>query len=122
MVSGVTDDFTQDQNQEFRKNGKNLKVKTISLNDLLKEKNSPSEIDYVSIDTEGSEYKIIKSFDFKKYNVGIFTIEHNYIEDKRNKIANLMKEQGYLRLFVNLSGQDDWYVKSDNKVLKDISI
>ena len=33
-----------------------------------------------------------------------------------------MKDKGYLRVFVNLSGQDDWYIKSDNKVLKDISI
>ena len=122
MVSGITEDFEEDNNQKFRINSNNFEIKTVSLNDLLKEKNAPQQIDYISIDTEGSEYKILKSFDFINYNVGIFTVEHNYIVEKRNKIANLMKDKGYLRVFVNLSGQDDWYIKSDNKVLKDISI
>ena len=37
-------------------------IATITLNDLLKEHNAPLEIDYLSIDTEGSEYEILKKF------------------------------------------------------------
>jgi hypothetical protein len=37
-----------------------------------------TEVDYCSIDTEGSELKIIKSIDFSRTNVKIFSIENNY--------------------------------------------
>ena len=78
------------------------------------------KIDYISIDTEGSEYEIIKNFDFEKYDVEIFTIEHNFIEQKRNKIFELMTSKNYIRIFQNLSKWDDWYVKKDNQVLLSI--
>lgn len=54
-----------------------IKLQTISLNDLLEKYNAPTNIDYISIDTEGSEYEIIKNLNFKKYNISIFSIEHN---------------------------------------------
>lgn len=50
----------------LRKKGKNYHVETVSLLDLLNEHNAPYEIDYLSIDTEGSEFDILKAFDFKK--------------------------------------------------------
>ena len=48
-----------------KKSGKMISVETISLNDVIKEYNDicPS---YISIDTEGSEYEILKSFDLNK--------------------------------------------------------
>ena len=36
MVSGLTEDFEEDGNQKFRINSNNFKIKTVSLNDLLK--------------------------------------------------------------------------------------
>ena len=53
-------------------------VETISLNDLLDFYNAPKLIDYISIDTEGSELDIIQNFDFKKRTINIISIEHNY--------------------------------------------
>ena len=63
-----------DLHSEYRKGGKVYSVETISLNDLLLEYNAPQLIDYISIDTEGSEYEILSNFNFDKYNVVIFTI------------------------------------------------
>ena len=38
-------------------------VDTISLTDLLREHRAPTQIDYLSINTEGSEYPILGHFD-----------------------------------------------------------
>ena len=93
-----------------RKNGKIYNVKSISLEDLLKKYNAPINIDYLSIDTEGSEYEILKNFDFQKYRFNIITCEHNYGAN-RKKIFTLLSKNGYERKFKNLSKFDDWYFK-----------
>jgi len=85
-------------------------VKTISLMDLLIEYNAPEYIDYLSIDTEGSELRIIQAFDFSKFSFGIISIEHNYRED-RELIFKLLTNAGYKRRFEKFSAWDDWYFK-----------
>ena len=78
---------------------------------MLKKNKSPKNISYISIDTEGNEYEILKNFNFSKYKVKLFTIEHNFNTKKRKKIFNLMKKNNYKRIFKHLSYMDDWYVK-----------
>ena len=117
-MSGITEDLDQDGNESLRKNSTKLEVDTISLNDLLEEYKAPNKINYISVDTEGSEYKILKNFNFKKYAVEIFTIEHNFIESKRNNIFELMSANNYVRAFQKISQWDDWYIKKDNTILK----
>lgn len=99
---------------ESRKSLKNTqrKILSVSLNDLLKEANAPRDIDYISIDTEGSEFEIISKFNFDDYNVRIFTIEHNFEKEIRSSIFNVMQKNGYSRIFENISHQDDWYIKN----------
>ena len=95
---------------DISKNKKSsFNVKTISLTDMLKQHNAPSLIDYLSIDTEGSEYDILSSHDFSKYKFSVITIEHNYT-NQREKINKLLTKNGYLRKYEELSMQDDWYV------------
>ena len=89
------------------------KVETVSLIDLLNTYNAPKNIDYLSIDTEGSEYEILEAFDFSKYRISIITCEHNFSK-KREKIFKLLNKNGYQRVFQGLSRWDDWYIKSYN--------
>ena len=118
-LSGITKEFdVDDANHQFRKNSKQFEVKTISLNDLLEEYKAPNKIDYISVDTEGSEYKILKNFNFKKYDTDIFTVEHNFIASKRNVIFELMSQNNYIRVFEKISRWDDWYIKKNNKILE----
>ena len=102
---------SDDQFGEERKKSKSIAVDTISLVDLLDTYNAPLIIDYMSVDTEGSEYGILNTFfnANKKYTVKTFTIEHNTA--MRDKIYNLMKANGYERKFSELSRWDDFYVK-----------
>ena len=96
----------------MRKKGKIYEVSTISLNDLLEKYKAPKDIDYLSIDTEGSEYEVLQNFDFEKYNIKIITCEHNYTEI-RSKLFNLLTKKGYKRVHQELSKHDDWYIKSN---------
>ena len=85
-------------------------VQTISLLDLLRKYNAPKHIDYLSIDTEGSEFEILNSFDFTEYSFGVITCEHNY-GINRERIHKLLCRNGYSRKLEKLSLFDDWYVK-----------
>ncbi len=84
-------------------------TESICLNHLFK-KYQLKEVDYISIDTEGNEYEILKNFNFQIYKVKIFTIEHNFNLKKRKKIENLLKKNGYKKKFKFLSYMDDWYI------------
>jgi FkbM family methyltransferase len=117
-LSGSTEDLDEDNNSSLRENTRKFEVDTISLDDLLEEYNAPNKIDYISVDTEGSEYKILKNFNFKKYDIEIFTVEHNFIQNKRDNVFELMLSNNYIRVFQKISQWDDWYVKKDNIILK----
>lgn len=99
-----------DMHKSERIAGNVYQVETISLMDLLVEHNAPKDIDYLSIDTEGSEFEILKKFDFNKYNIKIITIEHNF-NIMREEIFKLLVSYGYERVFVEVSDVDDWYIK-----------
>lgn len=86
------------------------KVESVSLNDLLLSHNAPQEIDYLSIDTEGSEFVILKNFDFEKRIIKLITVEHNDVASYRKDIFSLLTAKGYTRLFELVSDFDDWYM------------
>ena len=109
-LSTINNYSDTDIHAEDRQEGKIYNVKTISLNDLLSKYNAPKHIDYLSIDTEGSEYEILSNFDFSKHTFQVITCEHNYTT-MREKIYTLLIQQGYQRVFENLSLFDDWFVK-----------
>jgi hypothetical protein len=93
-----------------RVSGKKYKVQTISLLDLLKKYQAPKFIDYLSIDTEGSEFEILNAFNFNEYTFGIITVEHNFTF-RRDMIYELLSKNGYVRKHEDISNVDDWYVK-----------
>jgi len=90
-------------------NSKVLPVETVSLNDLLQENNAPQHFDFLSVDTEGSEFPILESLDFDRWKPRIICVEHNGVDAQRLKIKRLLEAQGYLREFELFSGCDDWY-------------
>jgi len=104
---------TMPGNTELRiQDGKVVKVKTISINDVMEKHLNGNAPSYLSIDTEGSEYEILKSMDFKKYRPVVLTIEHNYT-NLENKINKLMISKGYTRVFRKVTAFDAWYVRND---------
>jgi len=102
----------KDRHKERRKKGNTYDVKTISLNELLEKHEAPVDIDYLSIDTEGSEFEILNNFDFSKHSFKVITCEHNFTP-MRGKIFELLVKNGYVRKLEKISDFDDWYVRLD---------
>jgi FkbM family methyltransferase len=109
-LSTIRDFQIEDSSISKSQKVRSYSVETVSLSDLLKRHGAPRHIDYLSIDTEGSEYEILKSFDFNEYSFGVITCEHNY-KPVREDIFNLLTSNGYSRKFDEISLFDDWYVK-----------
>jgi FkbM family methyltransferase len=98
-----------DYHIKAREFGQTYSVKSITLRGLLRKFNAPQYIDYISIDTEGSEYEILSSFSFNEYSFGVITVEHNF-NSNRSSIHSLLLEEGYIRVLESVSEYDDWYI------------
>jgi FkbM family methyltransferase len=69
-----------------------VKVRAIPLQALL-DKHNYSEIDYCSIDVEGSELSVLDSIDYSKTRIKVISVEDNY-NDQR--IRKFLKDRGYI--------------------------
>lgn len=79
--------------------------RTESLHDLLTRLGAPHRIDYLSIDTEGSEYEILAAFPFERWELRLITVEHNFTP-ARELIRALLESKGYVR---TERSHDDFY-------------
>jgi len=86
--------FSKKEAELSRKKGyvldKTSKVSVVPISDILKKYVKSKKIDILSIDTEGWNKKIIKSWDWK-YRPKIICIEN----DKENEIEKIIKKEGY---------------------------
>ncbi|WP_346839846.1 FkbM family methyltransferase [Microbulbifer sp. SAOS-129_SWC] len=89
--------------------GEKIKLKTISLHDFLVANGAPKNIDYLSVDTEGTEYSILKDFPFDYWSIGCLTVEHNF-EPQRELLFELLTNVGYVR---EERKWDDFYFMPD---------
>ena len=87
-------------------------MNTVSLSDLLVRHNAPRDIDFLSVDTEGSEFDILASFDFNSYRISVITCEHNF-SPQREKIHKLLLSNGFSRVYQGFSRWDDWFVNNE---------
>lgn len=84
-----------------------IQVETVTFNEIAAMGDfALTGFDYVSLDTEGSELDILRSIDLARHRIPLFTIEHNFVEPRRDEIRLLLAQAGYDRLNV---GFDDWY-------------
>ena len=111
-LSTVDSLSSSDSHREAREKGRRYPVGTLSLNDLLDKHSAPRAIDYLSVDTEGSEFEILGAFDFGRYDIRVITVEHNHTP-QRERLHSLLASKGFRRKFMAISRFDDWYVKAD---------
>ena len=113
-LSGITEFTGDDHHGLINRTTDSYQVETISLLDLLIEHNAPKHVDFLSVDTEGSEFEILNAFDFSRYFFGAICVEHNYLEN-RLKVKALLESNGYRQVYSELSEYDDWFVPKTNQ-------
>lgn len=92
-----------------------IEVETITIEQLYEDYALPGYIEFLSIDTEGSELEIFESIDFNVHRFGLIVFEHNEDENVKQRIGELLMENGY-ELLESLR-VDDIYVFSHKKWL-----
>ena len=112
-LSAITQYAEPNSHGLLKRTTSSYEVETISLQDLLVSHGAPKYIEFLSIDTEGSEFEILKNFDFRSYRFGVICVEHNFA-DTREKINALLLANGYQQVHNDLSDFDDWYIRSTN--------
>jgi len=96
MLSGLLSNFNPDHVQRIeressKKNQIIFNVTCYSFNELL-EKYGITHINFLSLDTEGSEFEILNALDFSKYTIDVITVEENHHYDNFMK---LLTSKGY---------------------------
>ncbi|MDR2112592.1 MAG: FkbM family methyltransferase [Candidatus Accumulibacter sp.] len=99
--------FSRKQAEEFvSKFGtpirKIMKIKVLPINDILHD-NLPAgqHIDFITLDVEGFEMRILKSLDFEKYSPDYFLVEDldfagkGFMEFKSSPLNSFLNEKGY---------------------------
>jgi hypothetical protein len=72
-----------------------IQLETITLAQLDAEYHLPAHIDFLSIDTEGSDLEILESLDFQAHTFGAIMFEHNYENWVRHCASELLGRHGY---------------------------
>lgn len=100
------------ESEKYRINEYNMKegvdysyidVECVTFESLVKE----TSIDYLSLDTEGNELKILNTIDFNRYNIKTITVENNLYDDRFKKFFSDKKDYR----FVIRLGCDEVYSK-----------
>jgi FkbM family methyltransferase len=59
------------------------------------------EIDFLSIDTEGSELQILSQIDFDKFNIKAICVENNFFEEKFDDFFKSRGYELYTKVFID---------------------
>lgn len=111
LVSSLDATLPDDSHASSRHLAKEYLVDTLSANDILT-KHGVTKVDYLSLDTEGSEYSILSKCDLLDFGVKFITVEHNNTA-QYYRIHGFLVDKGYKQILKNFSNWEAWFVKED---------
>ncbi|MED5547631.1 MAG: FkbM family methyltransferase [Pseudomonadota bacterium] len=111
-LSGIAAFSDGDHFADRRRRAAQIEVETLSLDDLLETYEAPPVIDYMSVDTEGSELDILSAYSFR-HRFRLISVETN--PKNEAAIDALLAAQGYMRVFRQFSQWDGWYVAAEGR-------
>lgn len=96
--------FSKEEAERYQKSGHEIvgkaKVGIININKII-ERYAKEEVSFISLDIEGLDLDVLKSFDFNRYRPSVFCIEtavysNNKIPEKSREIHEIMSHNGYI--------------------------
>jgi FkbM family methyltransferase len=93
------------------RSGRTHEVRTVTLDRALEEAAAPRTIDFLSIDTEGSELEVLAGIDFGRWDVRFMTVEHNYVRGRKEAIASFLAPHGFRPVLEEFSCMDVWLAR-----------
>ena len=87
--------------EHFNLKKKDFKIKKIKTNTLeqILSKNKFLNIDFLNIDIEGHELEVMRSFNFKKFNINVICVEllnfNKLSASKKNRLILLLKKNKF---------------------------
>jgi hypothetical protein len=84
-------------------------VRVFKLDTLLQLAGFPNEIDFISIDTEGTELEVLKGLSLDKWKIRLLVVENNFND---TDVEEYLHDFGYVkdaRYKIN-----DFYLKEEN--------
>lgn len=123
MLSGLKSEYDTRHmcriNDEIQKMGG--KSETILIDtkriETICEENNIIHINYLSIDVEGGEMKVLQSINFEKVFIDVIGFENNY-PDTQNIPLNYLNQYGYIKLPYHVA--DIFMIHKDSTFLKNI--
>lgn len=92
------------QDSNLRKLENIVTLKTVPLKEVLDECNAPKIIDYLSMDVEGAETRILRNFPFQEYCFLSITIER-----PSEELQSILTKEGYI-VIKAIPGMDYYYI------------
>ncbi|WP_440915274.1 FkbM family methyltransferase [Candidatus Pelagibacter sp.] len=97
----------------LNENQKKIKIKCNTLNTIF-EKNNVKNIDYLNVDVEGTELKVVEGINLQKYKPKLISIENNnlLIEDYlKSNIYKILVKNNYV--FINKIGVTNFFITKE---------
>jgi FkbM family methyltransferase len=108
-LSGIPRCFSNDGWDHLRRRDTTIRwlVPCVTLTDLLREHGAPAVVNFLCLDTEGSELDILTVHDFDAFRFQVILVEHNGVEERRRELWSLLRSRGFSR--IDMEEKDDWY-------------
>jgi len=110
QMSGLTESYDADLLQRVRDNPHHVEdtitVEKKTLSQLLLDADLPHP-DFISLDIEGGELGVLRSFPFAQHDVSVWSIENNQAS---SEIPQIMRDNGYD--LIEFCGPDEVYARS----------
>jgi FkbM family methyltransferase len=117
-LSGIIQSYHESHRERIRKEQelykgtkRILKLQTLLLQDLFDEF-ACTTVDYLTIDTEGSELEVLQGIDFRKVHINVAEVENNYPDSpKTKKLFDLLEDNNFV--FFKTIAMDSVFVNKD---------